>query len=131
MKIEEDVNDGADSIVANSWLASCNWWRKPYYPVKTIAFPQLTGSFLTCPKWDSNQGSSQKQLAVSGNLPTSVLANRPTCESPSSRHAVFDVYDSFHSAIIMMIIFSSTQYFKDISSFKKAEKSIPKDQSEA
>ena len=24
-------------VAANSWLTSCNWWRKPAYPVKTTA----------------------------------------------------------------------------------------------
>ena len=35
--------------------------------VKTTAYHQVTGKFLTCPSWDSNPGSGERQLVVSGN----------------------------------------------------------------
>ena len=35
--------------------------------MKSTAEPQVTGNFLTCPGWDSNPESGERQLAVSGN----------------------------------------------------------------
>ena len=36
-------------------------------PSETTAEPQVTGNFPTCPVRDSNPGSGERQLAVSGN----------------------------------------------------------------
>ena len=47
-------------IVENSWLASCKKWRKPEFPAKTTAYPQVTGNFLTYPGRDSNSGSGER-----------------------------------------------------------------------
>ena len=54
-------------IAAKSWLTSYNWWRKLEYLVNTTAEPQVTGNFLTCPRWNSNPDSGERRLAVSGN----------------------------------------------------------------
>ena len=43
-----------------SCLASCNCWRKPEYPAKTTAKPQVTGDFLTRPEWDSNPDNGER-----------------------------------------------------------------------
>ena len=50
-----------------AWLASCDWWRKPKYPAKTTAYLKVTGNLLTYGGPDSNQGSGERQRAVSGN----------------------------------------------------------------
>ena len=55
-------------IFARSWLASSKWWRRPEYPVKTTAKPQVTGNFVTCPGQDLNSGSGEGQLVVIGNV---------------------------------------------------------------
>ena len=44
--------------IAESWLASCNWWRK-----QEIFQSQVTVNFPTCPGWDLNPGSGERQLA--------------------------------------------------------------------
>ena len=43
--------------------------------------PQDTSNFLTCPAWDSNTGSGERQLAVSGNdLDRTAIRPGPTEE---------------------------------------------------
>ena len=38
-----------------------------FFSKQTMALPQVTGNFHTCPGRDLNQGSGQRQLAVSGS----------------------------------------------------------------
>ena len=47
-------------IAAESWLASCNLWRKQENDQS-----QVTVNFLTCPGWDLNPGSGDRQLPLS------------------------------------------------------------------
>ena len=49
-------------------MTTCKWWRKLEYPAKTTAYPQVIGNFLTCTSRDSNPGSGERQLALSGNV---------------------------------------------------------------
>ena len=36
--------------------------------VKSTAYPQITGNFLTCPRWDSNPHSCERLLSARGNV---------------------------------------------------------------
>ena len=49
-------------------------WSKPG---KTTAQVQVTGNYLTCPKWGSDLGSNEKEQAVSGNA-----IDHPTIKNP-------------------------------------------------
>ena len=64
---------------AKPWLASCNCWRKPEYPLRTITKPHVTGIFLTFPGWNSNTDSGERQLAVS-EVPGLVSVEAPNTD---------------------------------------------------
>ena len=70
-------------ISAKSWLASFEWWREAGYPAKATTYPQVICYFLTCPSWDLNPGSGERQLAVSGNALDHTATRR------QAQHALF------------------------------------------